>query len=165
MVFKCLPMSNFGHWAIVFHLKQNKKKKKIIVTNKNKKVAVQTISLFSIKKQFKQEGYGPNIQGDASWDCRSKPCSCSKHLHRELPSLHPERTQHIYISIKLRVLIALVLIVALKMLPLKGLEVLYLFPRNLLTHRQGRRRQMWKHPHQIPEEKQALCAAIRYDVE
>lgn len=138
MVFKCLPMSNFGHWAIVFHLKQNNiihpqtKTKKLL-----SKHSSFPVSLFSINKQFKQEGYGPNIQGDASWDCRSKPCSCSKHLHRELPSLHPERTQHIYISIKLRVLIALVLIVALKMFTFEGVGSSLSFPKKSADSQTG----------------------------
>ena len=47
-------------------------------------------------------------------------------------------------------------------IPWLELEVLYPFPGNLLTHRQGPPHQRLRSLHQVVQEKPTLCAATRY---
>ena len=47
-------------------------------------------------------------------------------------------------------------------IPWLELEILYPFPGNLLTHRQGPPHQRLRSLHQVVQEKRALCAATQY---
>ena len=47
-------------------------------------------------------------------------------------------------------------------IPWLELEILYPFPGNLLTHRQGPPHQRLRSLHQVVQEKPALCAATQY---